>query len=175
MDKVKFDPKNPHVRTFTDKRFYFLDPKPEDICIEDIAHSLSHICRYGGHCHRFYSVGEHSITCCDRVRGLSVPLWGLLHDAAEAYIGDICKPLKSLLSVRIECQKPIEDYEQDILRTIAMKFGLPWPVPQEIYDIDKELLYEEMDFLWNEPRFVALGPKDAEQIFLRYFAYEMEV
>lgn len=102
MDKVKFDPNNPHIRTFTDKKFYFLDIRPEHICIEDIAHSLSNICRYGGHCKQFYSVAEHSIACCDRMgngEDASVRLWALLHDAAEAYIGDICKPLKTLLMI----------------------------------------------------------------------------
>lgn len=181
MDKIKFDPKNPHIRTFTDKKFFFLDIKPEDICIEDIAHSLSHTCRYGGHCSCFFSVAEHSIRCCDRARGRSIPLWGLLHDAAEAYIGDICKPLKTLLSVdidpsdpffRAECYKGIECYEQDILRIIAMKFNLPWPVPQEIHEIDTELLYEEMGFLWGDEIITTIYPRDAEQMFLRCFVEE---
>ena len=53
------------IQTFTGKRMYPLDPKPEDICIEDIAHALSNICRFTGHTKKFYSVGEHSINCLD--------------------------------------------------------------------------------------------------------------
>lgn len=175
MDKIKFDPKNPHIRTFTDKKFFFLDIKPEDICIEDIAHSLSYMCRYGGHCHQFYSVAEHSVACCNRARGRSLPLWGLLHDAAEAYIGDICKPLKGLLSISVECHRCIESYEQDILRVIAIKFKLPWPIPQEIHKIDKELLYEEMVFLWDGTIRKVLNPQDAEYMFLCHFDKERNI
>jgi len=168
MDKVKFDPLNPHIRTFTDKKFYFRDIRPENICIEDIAHSLAYTCRYGGHCGWFYSVAEHSIVCCDRV-DKSIALWGLLHDAAEAYIGDLCKPLKMMLSIQTGCQQDVTEYEHDVLKVIAEKFGLSWPMPPEVADVDKALLYEEMEFLWNGTSFALLEPKDAESLFLSRF------
>lgn len=86
------------MQTFKGKRFDPFDPNPALIDIEDIAHSLSSICRYGGHSNRFYSVAEHSVlvaeyllaTWCDRKLALA----GLLHDAAEAYMGDIPRPIK---------------------------------------------------------------------------------
>ena len=170
MNKVKFDPDNPHIRTFTDKRFYFLNVLPESICIEDIAHSLAHTCRYGGHCQSYYSVAEHSIVCSNRV-DRSVALWGLLHDAAEAYIGDLCKPLKSMLSIKAGCgcQEDISNYEHNILRVIVDKFGLSWPMPQEVIDMDRTLLYEEMEFLWSGTSWMLLDPLDAEQLFLSRF------
>jgi hypothetical protein len=63
--------------------------KPEDVCIEDVAHSLAFQCRYNGHCKRFFSIAEHSVIMSQQDGGLS----GLLHDAHEAYIGDIIRPI----------------------------------------------------------------------------------
>lgn len=83
----------PWIQTFTGQKFRIDDPKQETINIEDIAHALSMICRYAGHSKFFYSVAQHcylaSFLCPDHLR-LAV----LLHDAAEAYLGDVTKPLK---------------------------------------------------------------------------------
>lgn len=149
-NNVDYDPSNPHIRTFTDKRFYLLDIKSEDINIRDIAHSLSHICRYGGHCNRFFSVGEHSIMCSGRGSDWLCRMWGLLHDAAEAYIGDFTRPLKSMLRVDYSYGlMKISDYENHILRVIAAKFKLPLPIPDEVHRTDNALLHEEMEELWG--------------------------
>lgn len=88
-----------YIGTYTGKQFWPLDPHPEDICIEDIAHALSNICRFNGHTKRFYSVAEHSLNVANylsKVKDSSIPLilHGLLHDAAEAYACDIPRPLK---------------------------------------------------------------------------------
>jgi len=74
-------------------KFYILDPRPEDINIRDIAHSLALKCRYGGHCAYFYSVAEHSVLLSHVVPG-HLALAALLHDAAETYTGDIMRPIK---------------------------------------------------------------------------------
>lgn len=86
------------ISTYTGLDFNVINPRPSDIKIEDIAHALSMQCRAGGHYNQFYSVAQHSISCCReaKARGLSteVQLCCLLHDASEAYLNDIPRPIK---------------------------------------------------------------------------------
>jgi hypothetical protein len=81
------------ITTFTGKKFHLFDPQLDEICIEDIAHALSLICRFGGHLPEHYSVAQHSILVSQLV-SKDLILEGLLHDAEEAYIGDMVRPLK---------------------------------------------------------------------------------
>jgi hypothetical protein len=172
MNKLNYDPNDPYIRTFTKKEFHFLRFKPEDICIEDIAHALSNICRYTGHCKQFYSVAEHSIMCCDKAPN-SIKMWSLLHDAAEAYISNLSSPFKSLLSFTYcphkNWEEKLSEYENLILQAVSRKFGLSWPIPEEVHEIDKEMLREEMEFLWSDKPIKTLIPKDVEKMFLSYF------
>lgn len=98
-------------QTFTGRQFWPCDPRPEDVCIEDIAHALSMQCRFAGHCRTFYSVAEHSVRVAWEVEryeremngryGLSLytlTLAALLHDASEAYCVDVPRPLKPYLT-----------------------------------------------------------------------------
>jgi len=80
------------ITTYTGKRFHYLDPQPEEIDIVDIAHALSLTCRFGGHCKEFYSVAEHSIRVAEIVPK-EFQLLALLHDAGEAYTGDVQSPI----------------------------------------------------------------------------------
>lgn len=88
----------PTILTFTGRTFDLLNPDPTSICIEDIAHALSLKCRWGGHTSRFYSVAEHSLNVMSRVSD-KAKFEALLHDAAEAYLGDIASPFKDYLGV----------------------------------------------------------------------------
>jgi uncharacterized protein len=81
------------IQTYTGKQFWPLSPLPEDIVIEDIAHALSMQCRFGGHVRTFYSVAQHSVHVSLLVEP-QYALWGLLHDAAEAYLVDLPRPIK---------------------------------------------------------------------------------
>lgn len=88
---------NTKIVTYTGKAFDLLNPMPDMVCIEDIAHSLSQLCRYTGHVREFYSVAQHCVLMAENEELPGDPLAKLLHDAAEAYIGDITSPWKQLL------------------------------------------------------------------------------
>ena len=108
-----------HSGTFID----LADPQPEDIHLEDIAHNLSRICRFTGSTSRFYSVAEHSLHVMMYMQRryyytYENILWCLLHDASEAYLGDVSTPLKNLLG---ESYKVLE---ANMTSVIARKFGL---------------------------------------------------
>lgn len=132
---------NNYIETYTGKEFYVLDPRPEDISIVDIAHALSMICRYTGHSNTFYSVAEHSY----HISQLCSPenrLWGLLHDASEAYLADIASPVKPFLH-------NYREMEETIMKTICDKFGLPHEMPEEVHYYDMEMLRVESYHLMN--------------------------
>lgn len=84
------------VTTYTGKKLHFLDPQSEEIDIVDIAHALSLTCRFGGQCRVFYSVAEHSIRMAEIVP-VEHKLHALLHDASEAYLPDLPRPMKASL------------------------------------------------------------------------------
>lgn len=114
--------------------FDFLDPWSSDFTIDDIAHGLSNICRYSGQCESFYSVAEHSLLVSETAIGYE--LEALMHDAAEAFLGDITRPLKQMLP----------DYkrlEADVERAIFLRFGIQLPVPLEVKQADLRVLAAE--------------------------------
>jgi len=129
------------IQTFTGRCFWPLDPKPEEVFIEDIAHALSMTCRFAGHCTRFYSVAEHSVNV-SRLVPPEDALWGLLHDAAEAYSADIPRPLKRFLTE----WKPMEDA---ITNVIVQKFGLPSEEPRSVKEADWRILADEQSALMS--------------------------
>jgi 5'-deoxynucleotidase YfbR-like HD superfamily hydrolase len=108
------------IQTYTGRVFWPLDPDPSEICIEDIAHSLSLQCRFLGHCKTFYSVLEHSCHVAHLVPA-AYTVHGLLHDAAEAYVGDMPRPLKSQPDFAT-----FRQIERRIQERIAKAFGIVW-------------------------------------------------
>ena len=84
-----------YVSTFLGNRFYLARPRIDDVAIEDIAHGLAYQCRFNGQTSAFYSVAQHSLMVVSLVPE-SLQFQALLHDAAEAYLGDMVKPLKML-------------------------------------------------------------------------------
>lgn len=131
------------MQTYTGRQFWPLDPRPDEVCIEDIAHALSQLCRYAGHCLSFYSVAQHSVLISLHCRPEHA-LWGLLHDAAEAYICDLPRPVKRSI-------QQYKEIERDVERAVAERFGLPWPMPPEVKDIDNRILFDEREQLMAPP------------------------
>uniref|UniRef100_A0A6M3IJF1 HD domain-containing protein n=1 Tax=viral metagenome TaxID=1070528 RepID=A0A6M3IJF1_9ZZZZ len=121
------------ITTHTGKKFHYLDPQPDEIDIVDIAHHLSYLCRFTGAVSGFYSVADHSI----RVAELLPPelrLAGLLHDAAEAYINDLSRPVKYT--------HKLQETEARIGAVIAKKFGVDFSDPR-IKEADNILIATE--------------------------------
>lgn len=103
--------------TASGRRFWPLDPRPQDFCIEDIVHSLSNIVRFNGHAQRQLTVAQHSVFVSEQVPG-DCAFLGLLHDAPEAYTGDMISPLKAVLG------SAFTDMEDRIWRAIAKRFDI---------------------------------------------------
>jgi 5'-deoxynucleotidase YfbR-like HD superfamily hydrolase len=177
------------IQTFTLRKVHPLRPKPEMIHLLDIAHALSMQCRYTGHIHSFYSVAQHCVLVSKlaermtyaRTRSVLAALEaarsGLLHDASEAYLVDLARPVKHLPEMAAYRQA-----EATLQALIFRVFGLPDLEPQAVKEADRILGATEArdffpavhpDWVWiAEPlaeRLEAVGPKEAEALFLRRF------
>lgn len=154
--------------------FWPLDPRAAEVRIRDIAHSLSHLCRYAGHCREHYSVAQHSVLV-SRALPDDLKLWGLLHDAAEAYVVDVPRPLKPYLA-------GYAGIEAGVMAVIAERFGLSGPMPPEVKRVDAAILADEQaqlmapclrDWTLTEPplgiEIVPWSPYRAREIFLAEF------
>jgi hypothetical protein len=170
QDRSKLD----WMCTYTGLQYYPAAPRADEVCIEDIAHALSMLCRYTGHCREFYSVAEHSVLV-SQVVPIEYALIGLLHDATEAYCNDINRPLK----------RSLPDYNRiEALNwaAIAEKFELPVDIPDEVHAADWAVLRTEAEDLmpkttrqwgFQQPAadvvILALNPEWAKLLFLNRF------
>lgn len=128
------------MQTFTGKLIDLANFGEEDVRLADIAHALSVINRFTGHSKVPYSVAQHSVMV-SRLTKPENALWGLLHDASEAYLGDVATPLKSLLP-------GYRELEEHVQRTIARVFGLAWPMPPDVKQADlRALMAEKRDLI----------------------------
>lgn len=179
------------IETYTGRRFWPLDPRPEDVCIEDIAHSLSLQCRFAGHCRGFYSVAEHCVLGADFAPEIC-QLEFLLHDASEAYLLDFPKPLKAMAEFAA-----YREAHERCMAVIGEVFGCDfkrWNKTIEILDIqmlaaEAKVLMRREEFnrdtgapdwgpVWAEEimakplslNLQGYQPKDAEWRFLKAFA-----
>lgn len=166
------------IQTASGRKVFPLSLRPADVYLADIAHSLSNQCRFTGHTKWHYSVAQHSILVslhCDP----AVAMWGLLHDASEAYLSDIPRPLKALPGfgdVYLAAERVAMD-------AVCDHFGLSHGMPASVEHADREALAtEKRDVMGPEPeawmpmpdpwreRIKRWSPARAEREFLgRYF------
>ena len=176
----------PWIQTYTGKAAWLFEPGRNDYDIVDIAHALANLCRFNGHCRRFYSVAQHSVILSHAVAP-GHALWGLLHDAAEAYLGDVTQPFKEHLDVAVPnafgYRRPFHVVERWHERRITAAFGLDGREPEQVKEADLRLLATEVRDLmtpdcaetWSwlpEPyprAIIPLQPEIAEQAFLHRF------
>lgn len=173
-----------YIRTYSGGKFWPLDPHPDDLRIEDIAHALSNLCRWTGHSRKFYSVAQHCCLVSDNLPP-SLQLEGLLHDASEAYLSDLSRPIKHAAGLG-EIYRKVEGR---IEKSLATKFGFSLSQSPEVKIVDNQLLYTEardlmQGFVWSkdsastnqtgEPKYLSKkiepwSPKKAEREFLKRF------
>lgn len=182
-----------HIATFSGKVFDLVNPKPEMVCIEDIAHSLAFQCRYTGHTRFFYSVAQHCVLMADNPELPGDSMKKLLHDADETYIGDMAKPWKQLLAVDVSATRQVNqhyvsvgEFEHKIQDVIGLALGVDLSYSAGVKESDITMAATEVrdvmtdmrpDFKWGydfitlvkEP-IVSWTPQYAEQRFLD--AYE---
>lgn len=168
------------IQTFSGHAVFPATPLPGEIHIEDIAHHLAMLCRYAGAVSRFYSVAEHSVLVSNYLLplyGPEVAFQGLMHDAPEAYLVDLPRPVKLILPGYIEMEQKIE-------HAVALRYGLSDTFDPAVKDADTRILMDERTELlkpppipWRtdlEPLGVTVegwGPRKAERLFLNQFDY----
>lgn len=134
--------RGPWMETYTGRKFYPFTPTAFDIDIRDIAHHLAMECRFAGAVSEFYSVAQHSVLA---YRLCGEP-WGLLHDAAEAYLKDLPRPVKErawMLQSDGETFEHYRDVERRVQAAVATRFGLTLPMPEVVKAADNVLLVTE--------------------------------
>jgi hypothetical protein len=171
---------DPWLQTFSGRVFPLASFDADAIHIDDIAHALSMLCRFNGHCTRFYSVAEHSVHVSHEIKP-ELALLGLMHDAAEAYLGDVPTPLKKRLPY-------FHQREEQLQQLIAAKFGFSFPdvesaEHEELKRVDRQLLADEKAVVmarepkpWpkllpakNPGRIQCWSPAEAKEQFLARF------
>lgn len=152
------------IRTISGNFFNPLDPNPDSITIEDIAHGLSHQFRFGGHTKYPLTVAEHSVSVC-RLLPVEHQLAGLLHDAAEGLgLPDLITPVKRNIP-------GYEEAENRVMEVIAKKFGFQWPLHQAVKNADRKALEIEWDVFKIGKKKKPMSPVAARKRFVSL--YEM--
>lgn len=176
-----------YIVTHTGRVFEFLNPKPEMVCIEDIAHALANMCRYTGHVKQFYSVAQHCVLMATNSDLPGDPMQKLLHDAAETYIGDMASPWKELLRVQVgygvgSWIEPVRKFEEKIQDVIGLALEVDLKCSAEIKLSDTRMFWTEVrdlmpkmpeNFEWGasimqplKTKIIPWTPITAERMFL---------
>jgi hypothetical protein len=178
MPELNCQRSDSYIQTYSGLPFWPLDPRVEDVKIVDIAHALSNMCRFNGHCKTFYSVAQHSVLVARQLEKNGATLTAckaaLLHDAAEAYIPDVCRPIK-------HAWKELVVIEARLLKVIfeAFDISISSDTIFTIKHYDNVLLHTEARDLMYKPSInwktlpepleqtiIAQIPRFAKQVFL---------
>lgn len=144
------------MQTHTGRAFDLRTPRAEDVCLDDIAHALARINRYNGHTRRPYSVAEHSLLVASALMAdhncSALTLSGLLHDVAEAYVGDLIFPLYQALSPAAvtEIRNIMGGVEAVILEALHVPLAVDLHDPL-VREYDRRILLNERAALLTEP------------------------
>ena len=148
------------IETYCGKKINPFDPHPEDIKLLDIAHALSMKCRFVGHCRSFYSIARHSINVYNYIESPALRVWGLFHDAAEAYFVDIARPMKKYFQIRYaglpDGVESFEYVEHNLLDCIGDRLGIGHYTKLSVDDLrtikqaDDVMLATEAVHFWGE-------------------------
>lgn len=166
------------ITTASGKFFDILKPEEYEYDIEEIATALSNLCRYTGHVNTFYSVAEHSVLV-SRIVPEKLALAGLLHDASEAFLGDVSSPLKALLP-------EYKEIERRVQRAIANAFDLGDSLDHPaVHEADKRMYWQERqsvanngvrDTLWHQDlratrkvEAMGMSPMMARRMFVKRY------
>lgn len=166
-DHIASYPKH-HMRTMQGRCIDLLNPNPDNILIEDIAHALSMQCRFNGMIRQFYSVAQHCVLAAEMFGLLDLSddekLAVLLHDASEAYLGDVISPLKGLVT-------GYKEVESNFMSIIAGKFGFEYPLSKKVKLADMMILEVEWRslVLGVEMKISGWCPDKAKMRFLNSF------
>lgn len=132
------------MQTVGGRQFWPIDPRAEEIDIEEIAHALGMTCRYGGHCLRFYSVAEHSVHLARKVSKKN-RLWALLHDSPEGLgLADLIRPVKRSVS-------GYKEVEGRMMAAVCERFGLPPVMPKQVHEFDERICNDEQQQNMRKP------------------------
>ncbi len=152
----------PVIRTFTGKWVNVFNPTPDMFCIEDIAHALSHQCRFGGHLPEFYSVAQHSVSCSYLVDHKNKKS-ALMHDSSEAFLVDIPRPIKKLLS-------NYKEIEHNLMVVLSDVFKFEYPLSPEVLAVDEEMLQLEWNSMIMRKQSLEIWtPEKAKEIFIKEY------
>lgn len=144
MIAITQDRRGPWGTTFSGAKYWPEDPRAGDFRIADIAHALANQCRFGGHCREFYSVAQHSVIVSN-ICALRDAMWGLLHDASEAYLVDVPRPVKYSRGM-----ERYTEIERAFMAAICEQFGLGAEMPTSVHWADEALLALEARHLMPE-------------------------
>lgn len=146
-----------YLQLYSGTMYDSINPNIEDIHIEDIAWSLSHLCRFNGHTRTFYSVAQHAVIVSQNVPKEHA-LAALMHDGGEAYLSDLPRVVKR--GIPEELLKKFTEIENRNLKLIAEKFGFKFPLSPEVKHADDRVLAAEMrDLMHHRVPIVKEGTK----------------